>query len=479
MSSFTPTTTPGSQPPTEERNLHAQRRLFTSRQPLSPSPTIEEVSITINALLQDVHAITATVAELSTTVASLGLVFRRSSAQSDEIHENYVTKEELNDINQLNETIINDLIKVRDECVNATLLLARTVASRTTSSSTPSSVVITSDKMFDTTKELGTIPEVTPLEHRDGQPLPPTKIKHIMDDNTSAYNTRSTAPDVTPLLKQLKTAYYALTDIHERQQQRELQLNFLTAGGDIVFKRFCAALTRVLTATRPGHAPALLNLQRRLKDEAYDGISNGLLAQLLLAATCNNTQIVLSQIVRDSPQAQVDGRLLLLHVHCRLITYPPSLDNSFLTKAKALRISESEDPAVKLNTFTTLIGNHRQLHPAFSGQQEQEVIRAYDEDNRLTASGYPGGLQKFIEAIGKSKPKEKHPGGRGGKGGKGGKDTHPRATTPPPSRPRSPLRGGTRADFFEHEKALYKAAKLKHAGSTNKDSTPSGTPGMA
>ncbi|KAK3286728.1 hypothetical protein CYMTET_5733 [Cymbomonas tetramitiformis] len=180
----------------------------------------------------------------------------------------------------------------------------------------------------------------------------------------------------------------------------------------------------------------------------------------------------------------------------------------------------------------------RQLHPAFSGQQEQEVlieilrasrdtaehlfnipmyfevIRTYEEDNRLTASGYPGGLQKFIEAIGKvwytqgsahhsqlpgsssrpraasmtgevreggrgsadkPKPKEKHPGGRGGKGGKGGKDTHPRATTPPPSRPRSPLRGGTRADFFEHEKALYKAAKLKHAGSTNKDSTPSGT----
>ncbi|KAK3238904.1 hypothetical protein CYMTET_51127 [Cymbomonas tetramitiformis] len=371
-----------------------------------------------NALLQDVHALTATVAELSTTLASLGSAFQRSSAQTDEIYENYVTKEELDDINQLNETVINDLIKVRDECKDATLL-ARTLASRTTSSSTPSSVVITSDKMFDTTKELETIPEVTPLQHRDGHALPPTRIKHIMDDNTSAYNTRSTTPDVAPLLKQLKTAYYALTDIHERQQQRDLQLNFLTTGGDIVFKRFCDALTRVLTATRPGHAPALLNLQRRLKDEAYDGISNGILAQLLLAATCGNTQIVLSQIVQSSPQAQVDGRLLLLHVHCRLITYPPSLDNSFLTKAKALRIAESEDPAVKLNTFTTLIGNHRQLHPAFTGQQEQEVlieilrasqdsaehlfsiplyfevIRAYDEENRLTSSGYPGGLQKF------------------------------------------------------------------------------------
>ncbi|KAK3264597.1 hypothetical protein CYMTET_26670 [Cymbomonas tetramitiformis] len=311
MSSFTPTTTPGSQPPTEERNPQAQRRLFTSRQPLATSPTLEEVSITTNALLQDLHALTATVAELSTTLASLGSAFQRSAAQTDEIYGNCATKEELDDVNQLNETVIYDLIK--DQAHHG-------------------------------------------RQHQ--------RLQHAL----------ATTPDVGPLLKQLKTAYYALTDIHERQQQRDLQLNFLTTGGDIVFKRFGDALARVLTATRPGHAPALLNLQRRLKDEAYDGISNGFLAQLLLGATCGNTQIVLSQIVQDSPQAQVDGRLLLLRVHFRLITYPPSLDNSFLTKAKALRISESEDPAVKLNTFTTLIGNHRQLHPAFTGQQEQEVL---------------------------------------------------------------------------------------------------------
>ncbi|KAK3252559.1 hypothetical protein CYMTET_38153 [Cymbomonas tetramitiformis] len=61
-------------------------------------------------------------------------------------------------------------------------------------------------------------------------------------------------------------AYYALTDIHEPQQQRDLQLNFLTTGGDIVFKRLCDALTRVLTATRPGHAPALLTGISRFTD---------------------------------------------------------------------------------------------------------------------------------------------------------------------------------------------------------------------
>ncbi|KAK3261888.1 hypothetical protein CYMTET_29232 [Cymbomonas tetramitiformis] len=134
----------------------------------------------------------------------------------------------------------------------------------------------------------------------------------------------------------------------------------------------------------------------------------------------------------------------------------------------------------------------------------------------MSSSDYPGGLQEFTQAIGKvwytqgsahytqlpgsssrpraasmtgeireggkgaadtgtGKQKEKEVRGKCGKGGKGSQGTHPRAATPPSSRPRSPLRGGTKSGFLQHAKVLYKEAKLKHSGSTNKDTTISGT----
>ncbi|KAK3243424.1 hypothetical protein CYMTET_46920 [Cymbomonas tetramitiformis] len=52
---------------------------------------------TTTALLQDVHALTATVVEFSTTLASFGSAFQHSTTQIDNIIENYVTKEEFQD----------------------------------------------------------------------------------------------------------------------------------------------------------------------------------------------------------------------------------------------------------------------------------------------------------------------------------------------------------------------------------------------
>ncbi|KAK3280460.1 hypothetical protein CYMTET_11711 [Cymbomonas tetramitiformis] len=126
----------------------------------------------------------------------------------------------------------------------------------------------------------------------------------------------------------------------ERDTPKALALNFLEPGGDIIFSNFLRALDSAFTATR---------------------VADGRTRQHL-------------QHIRDSdPAAQADGRYLILHLRAAIAQVPLSEHFEFLEAAKAVRLTELQDPAQSLTDFQRHVKAHRRQAPAFSDLDEQDL----------------------------------------------------------------------------------------------------------
>ncbi|KAK3246814.1 hypothetical protein CYMTET_43659 [Cymbomonas tetramitiformis] len=171
----------------------------------------------------------------------------------------------------------------------------------------------------------------------------------------------------------LRRAYMDVSGKSEKDTPKALALNFLEPGGDIVFSNFLRALDSAFTSTRSGHAPALLNLDYRLARDPYDGVCNNMLATTLNRVADGRTRQHLQHIRDSDPAAQADGRYLILHLRTAITQVPRSEHFEFLEAAKAVRLTELQDPAQSLTDFQRHVKAHRRQAPAFSDLDEQDL----------------------------------------------------------------------------------------------------------
>ncbi|KAK3266045.1 hypothetical protein CYMTET_25308 [Cymbomonas tetramitiformis] len=345
---------------------------------------------------------------------------------------------------------------------------------------------------------------------------------------------------ITGLAKALKTEYYNLTDISRDQQPNELQLNVLCRGGEVVFNKLVTAFGTVLKTVRVGHSERLLDLRQRLVTvdvaTAYDECLNAILAALLMKVTASTTKTSINALTLADEWLTKDGRALLLHLRCLLANYPATDTDEYINNAKALRVTESDDPMLIIEAFRAQIQLHRIQYPLYSDTDAQKlfiemlresqkvakkkfetplyhaIIEVYNRDARTENNGYPGGadaLYKDVQTrwytIGathadyirsghhpsranaltgefRTNPKrpandnrDKTPDRAGARGGAKDDPKKPTTTKFTDNRPRSPRRDAPVQDQIDYEKEMLRLAKAKHSGRDNKDTEVKGT----
>ncbi|KAK3248264.1 hypothetical protein CYMTET_42263 [Cymbomonas tetramitiformis] len=104
----------------------------------------------------------------------------------------------------------------------------------------------------------------------------------------------------------------------------------------------------VLKTVRVGHSDALLDIKLRLSPtdvhSAYDECMNAVLPALIMRIVDGNTKTMLNSLTLANDFLTKDGRALLIHVHCLLAKYPTLDTEEYIDAAKALRVTESDDP---------------------------------------------------------------------------------------------------------------------------------------
>ncbi|KAK3252843.1 hypothetical protein CYMTET_37887 [Cymbomonas tetramitiformis] len=345
---------------------------------------------------------------------------------------------------------------------------------------------------------------------------------------------------ISGLAKALKVEYYNLTDIPRDQQPPELQLNVLCRGGEVVFNKLITALGTILKTVRVGHSERILDLRRRLVttdvSTAYDECLNAILAALFMKVTASTTKTSINALTLADEWLTKDGRALLLHLHCLLYNYPALDTEEYLNNANALRVTESEDPMLIIESFRAQIQLHRIQYPLYSDMDAQKlfiemlresqkvakkkfetplyhsIIEEYNREARNENRGYPGGAGALFKDVqtrwytvgathadyirsghhptranaltGEFRQNPKRPSNddrdktpdRGGARG-GAKDDSKRPTTAKNTdyRPRSPRRDAPTQEHIDYEKEMLRIAKAKHSGRDNKDTEVKGT----
>ncbi|KAK3236123.1 hypothetical protein CYMTET_53729 [Cymbomonas tetramitiformis] len=149
------------------------------------------------------------------------------------------------------------------------------------------------------------------------------------------------------------------------------------AAKKCAFATFIECLDGVLSAYRPGFAPALLNLDCRLSTEPYDGVClqlYNIIAQAIHKVADGATRNYVNRLLEDDRSVQNDGRLLLLQLRAKVQLKPFADDDTHLELAKSICISESEDPMQKLALFRKHIRAHYTQCTSFDETQEQHAL---------------------------------------------------------------------------------------------------------
>ncbi|KAK3233974.1 hypothetical protein CYMTET_55754 [Cymbomonas tetramitiformis] len=385
-----------------------------------------------------------------------------------------------------------------------------------------------------------TTDEISQADYANGT-RPPKTVTAVLatKTRTELFRYFLSANYITGLAKALKTEYYNLTDIPRDQQPTELQLNVLCRGGEVVFNKLVTAFGTVLKTVRVGHSERLLDLRQRLVTmdvaTAYDECLNAILAALLMKVTASTTKTSINALTLADEWLTKDGRALLLHLRCLLANYPAMDTDEYLNNVKALRVTESDDPMLIIESFRAQIQLHRIQYPLYSDTDAQKlfiemlresqkvarkkfetplyhaIIEVYNRDARNENHGYPGGADALFKDVqtrwytigathadyirsghhpsranaltGEFRTNPKRPANdnrdktpdRGGARG-GAKDDPKKPTTAKftDNRPRSPRRDAPVQDQIDYEKEMLRLAKAKHSGRDNKDTEVKG-----
>ncbi|KAK3250042.1 hypothetical protein CYMTET_40543 [Cymbomonas tetramitiformis] len=217
-----------------------------------------DVHKTLNQLLKDFQSLATTVSTLSRANSQIFDVSRTNSARLDRLPDLYCSKSEA--ASQFEEvfTILSDLPADRSAALNAQAEAQRATVTAETASrpvpQSPTATTVISDTatLYDNNVGSDLSAEVTVEEFRTGVPFPHTRVRLLSEDPTHPHFSRNNALDMRPLLTRTST-----------------------------FATFIECLDGVLSAYRPGFAPALLNLDYRLSTEPYDGVCNNIIAQAI------------------------------------------------------------------------------------------------------------------------------------------------------------------------------------------------------
>ncbi|KAK3252294.1 hypothetical protein CYMTET_21989 [Cymbomonas tetramitiformis] len=221
--------------------------------------------------------------------------------------------------------------------------------------------------------------EISQTDYSNGiRPPPTTTAVLAAKTRTELFRSYLSTTYINNLAKALKIEYYNLTDISHDLQPRDLQLNVLCRGGEVVFNKLLTAIGTVLKTVRLGHSERLLDIRRRLVTTdvatAYDERLNAVLAALLMKVTTGTTKTSINALTLADDWLTKDGRALLLHLHCLLANYLALDTEEYLNNAKALRVNESEDPMPSIEAFRAQIQLHRIHYPRYSEFDAQKLF---------------------------------------------------------------------------------------------------------
>ena len=107
---------------------------------------------------------------------------------------------------------------------------------------------------------------------------------------------------------------------------------------------------------------------------AYDECLNAILAALLMKVTAATTKTSINALTLADEWLTKDGRALLLHLHCLLANYPALDTEEYLNNAKALRVTESDDPMLIIEAFRAQIQLHRIQYPLYDDMDAQKLF---------------------------------------------------------------------------------------------------------
>ncbi|KAK3271169.1 hypothetical protein CYMTET_20464 [Cymbomonas tetramitiformis] len=316
-----------------------------------------DVHKTLNQLLADFQLLATTVSTLSRANSQIFDVSRTNSARLDRLPDFYCSKSEA--ASQFEEvfTILSDLPAVRSAALNAQAEAQRATVTAETASrpvpQSPTATAVISDTatLYDNNVGSEFSAEVTVEEFRTGVPFPHTRVRLLSEDPTHPHFSRNNAPDMRPLLTNLKSAFYEKAHTPAGNRQKDLFVDFLCRGGDAAFATFIECLDGVLSSYRPGFAPALLDLDYRLSTEPYDGVCNNIIAQAIHKVADGATRSYVNRLLEDDRSVQNDGRLLLLQLRAKVQLKPFADDDTHLAATAAPTDTGATPPQNHQNTF--------------------------------------------------------------------------------------------------------------------------------
>ncbi|KAK3252598.1 hypothetical protein CYMTET_38131 [Cymbomonas tetramitiformis] len=549
--SSSPASTPAREPqnsptlselPTEQRSI--ARSLFARRPSLATSATHEELISFANALNSTIENIAKNFDDLNTRFRATFTMMRKNTDDINALPETFITSERFVDIMGDLSNTMDSIPDLATKCEQAATICQNAAASAPISGALDEMTGAKLSYDVAATKHVDTIPEITQDEYANGD-RPPTTITAVLNEKTrqDLFRAHFNANNLTNLAKTLRNEYYDLTDIPHDRQHRELQLNVLCRGGEVVFNKLIIAFGKTLKTVRVGHSERLLDIRRRLQTtdvhSAYDEILNNMLSHLILRVVSGTTKTALNALIHADSGLGGDGRALLLHLYCLLGNYPALDTDENLIAAKALRVTESEDPMLILEAFSNEIRSHLIQYPNYSEIEQTQllievlkesqqvakkrfetplyhfIIETYNSALRMGSREYPGGFKGLMTDIqtrwykvgathadyirsgsrptraasltGESRfpPKKNNPDAARDKtpprtddrrgGDRGRKPEPPRNPTPPSNRPKTPYKDMTTQQLIDKEKDLQRAAVKKHPNEKNVDTEPKGT----
>ncbi|KAK3280449.1 hypothetical protein CYMTET_11700 [Cymbomonas tetramitiformis] len=356
----------------------SRRTLFAETPGLTSAATTSEIIRFCNNSAQRADELTARLAQMDSVQARLLDVTRSLAGRVDTIEESNNQAAMADEIKDIFD-ILGTFPSLRAECQAAA---ARAEAASAAAAAAPRShtppppAVTNATHAYDIHHSADFVPEVTVEQFMKQQiPFPHTVHTALPSTEDPHHPTPSSRHHIDPanFYTLLRRGYMDVSGKTEKDTPKALALNFLEPGGDIIFSNFLRALDSAFTATRSGHAPALLNLDHRLARDPYDGVCNNTLATTLNRVADGRTRQHLQHIRDSDPAAQADGRYLILHLRAAIAQVPRSEHFEFLEAAKAVRLTELQDPAQALTDFQRHVKAHRRQAPAFSDLDEQNL----------------------------------------------------------------------------------------------------------
>ena len=281
-----------------------QRSLFTTTEQLSQHATTEELITTVNANRTDISSLNADLHALSERFRATFKFTAENTEKLNALPLQYTTSEAFADhLTDLDEKlqILPGFVQKCDDAI-ARVHRASLPPANTDSYDELAGAQLSHE--VDSNSNVEMTDEITTSEYMSGRrPMPTTMAVLNAKTRTDIFKSYLSTNYILNLARALKIEYYNLTDIPQDQQPKELHLNVLCRGGEVVFNKLLTAISTCLKTVRVGHSEKLLNLRQRMLTvdvaSAYDECLNAILAALLMRVTIGTTKSTINSLTPE------------------------------------------------------------------------------------------------------------------------------------------------------------------------------------